>query len=90
MQNHRLWKMAAVAGCVAIATVFADRAAWGQDIQLTGFALASDAGYGFVAALSDLHSKNRSGKAMLTLPSGALPLPPAAVRKLNRPAWLIR
>ncbi|MFH1985620.1 MAG: DNA topoisomerase IV subunit A [Pseudomonadota bacterium] len=45
--------------------------------------LASDAGYGFVVALSDLHSKNRSGKAMLTLPPGALPLPPVAVGDLG-------
>ena len=44
--------------------------------------LASDAGYGFVAVMADLHSKNRSGKAMLTLPAGALPLPPVAVNGL--------
>ena len=37
----------------------------------TLFLLASDAGYGFVAKLGDLQSKNRSGKAALTLPKGA-------------------
>ncbi len=36
--------------------------------------IASDAGYGFIATLSDLYSKNRNGKALLRLPSGALPL----------------
>ena len=45
--------------------------------------LASDAGYGFVAVLADLHSKNRSGKAMLSLPKEALPLPPVAVNELK-------
>ncbi len=38
--------------------------------------LASDAGYGFVAKLGDLYTKNRSGKAMLSLPRGARVLPP--------------
>jgi topoisomerase-4 subunit A len=38
--------------------------------------LASDAGYGFVATLGDLISKNKAGKALLTLPEGSLVLPP--------------
>lgn len=33
--------------------------------------LASDAGYGFIATLGDLYSKNRAGKTLLTLPEGA-------------------
>jgi topoisomerase-4 subunit A len=37
--------------------------------------LASDAGYGFVAKLGDLISKNKSGKAVLKLPKGAAVLP---------------
>lgn len=37
--------------------------------------LASDAGYGFVARLSDLFTKNRNGKVVLTLPKNAQPLP---------------
>ncbi len=41
--------------------------------------LASDAGYGFVAKLSDLFTKNRSGKAVLTLPENAQPLTPFCV-----------
>ncbi len=38
--------------------------------------LASDAGYGFIARLEDLTSKNKAGKALLTLPEAALVLPP--------------
>src|SRR5690606_8727434 len=38
--------------------------------------LASDAGYGFVATLGDLLSKNKAGKALLSLPEGAKVLPP--------------
>ncbi len=38
--------------------------------------LTSDAGYGFVARLADLFSKNRAGKTMLTLPKGARVMAP--------------
>ncbi len=41
--------------------------------------LASDAGYGFVARVEDLQSKNKSGKSVLKLPSGARVLPPLLV-----------
>lgn len=41
------------------------------------YLLASDAGYGFFARFSDLQTKNKSGKAVLSLPKGARPLPPA-------------
>jgi topoisomerase-4 subunit A len=43
------------------------------------YLLASDAGYGFVAKLGDLQTKNRSGKAALTLPRGGRVLQPAMV-----------
>ena len=33
--------------------------------------LASDAGYGFVARVEDLQSKNKSGKSVLKMPAGA-------------------
>lgn len=46
----------------------------GQDEQRV--LLASDAGYGFVAKLGDLLSKNKAGKALLTLPENARVLPP--------------
>ena len=41
--------------------------------------LASDAGYGFVTTLGDLHSKNKSGKNVLNLPKGAKVLPACEV-----------
>ena len=41
--------------------------------------LASDAGYGFVAKLEDMQSKNKAGKAALTLPKGAKVLPPLVI-----------
>lgn len=39
--------------------------------------LVSDAGYGFVAKIGDLVSKNKAGKAVLKLPKGASVLPAA-------------
>ena len=33
--------------------------------------LATDAGYGFVASMGELFSKNRAGKSMVTVPKGA-------------------
>ena len=41
--------------------------------------LATDAGYGFVASLENLYSKNRAGKAMLTVPKGSQVLAPQRV-----------
>lgn len=38
--------------------------------------LATDAGFGFIVRLEDLHSRNKAGKAALTVPSGARILPP--------------
>ncbi|MCU0556324.1 MAG: DNA topoisomerase IV subunit A [Desulfobacterales bacterium] len=38
--------------------------------------LASDGGYGFVTRLEELISRNRAGKAVLSLPQGACPLSP--------------
>ncbi|MCR9107046.1 MAG: DNA topoisomerase IV subunit A [Gammaproteobacteria bacterium] len=51
------------------------------------FLLASDAGYGFVAKLADLQTKNRSGKAALKLPKGARVLQPAAITSVEG-AWV--
>jgi topoisomerase-4 subunit A len=44
------------------------------------YLLASDAGYGFVARLGDLITKNKNGKAVIKVPKGARVLPPAPVR----------
>ncbi len=41
--------------------------------------LSSDAGYGFIATLGDLYTKNRSGKSVLSLPKGSKVLAPATV-----------
>jgi topoisomerase-4 subunit A len=46
--------------------------------------LASDAGYGFVAKLSELYSKNKSGKAILRLPKNAKVLMPKIVHNLEQ------
>jgi len=43
------------------------------------YVLASDFGYGFIAKLGDLFSRNKAGKGVLTVPQGALVLPPAPV-----------
>lgn len=47
------------------------------------YLLSSDAGYGFIAKLSDLYAKNKAGKTVLTLPKGAKVLPPAPVRAVE-------
>ncbi len=41
--------------------------------------LASNAGYGFVTSLAGLLTKNRAGKAALSVPKGGLALPPVTV-----------
>ena len=43
------------------------------------YLLASDAGYGFVATLEDLVSRNKAGKAVLRVPKGGQPVVPAPV-----------
>lgn len=42
--------------------------------------LASDAGYGFVASFADLVSRNKAGKALLSLPTAAKVLTPLAIK----------
>ncbi len=51
-----------------------DVALMGNDNQKV--LLASDAGYGFIGHLSDLYTKNKAGKASLSLPKGGRVLPP--------------
>ncbi|MCU7922942.1 MAG: DNA topoisomerase IV subunit A [Candidatus Thiodiazotropha sp. (ex Dulcina madagascariensis)] len=43
------------------------------------FLLASDAGYGFRVGSADMLAKNKSGKALLSLPKGGRVLPPVVV-----------
>ncbi|MCB1682828.1 MAG: DNA topoisomerase IV subunit A, partial [Pseudomonadales bacterium] len=42
--------------------------------------LASDAGYGFVGRLEDMVTKNKAGKACLSVPKGGIALPPVMVQ----------
>lgn len=56
--------------------VFRGVMAGGED---TCYLLASDAGYGFIARLGDLYSKNKKGKTALSVPRGARVLLPALV-----------
>ena len=43
------------------------------------YLIASDAGYGFIATLSDLVSRNKAGKSILRVPAGGLATVPAPV-----------
>jgi len=43
------------------------------------YLLASSAGYGFIVNLGDLQTKNKAGKAILTLPKNAQLLPPLKI-----------
>lgn len=52
------------------------------------YVLASDAGYGFVVSLKEMVSKNKAGKATLTLPAGAKVLSPAIVSDLDN-QWIL-
>jgi topoisomerase-4 subunit A len=45
--------------------------------------LGTDAGYGFIAKISDLYTKNRAGKAVVSLPKGAKILSPKMVNDAN-------
>lgn len=42
--------------------------------------IASDAGYGFVASFEDLISRNKAGKALLSLPTGAKVMTPQVIK----------
>ncbi len=43
------------------------------------YLLSTDAGYGFVVTLSDLYSKNRAGKSVLSIPAGSKVMTPCGV-----------
>ncbi|WP_349431403.1 DNA topoisomerase IV subunit A [Methylomarinum sp. Ch1-1] len=45
------------------------------------YLMVSSAGYGFRVQLQDLYSKNKAGKALITLPSGATVIEPAPIRQ---------
>jgi len=47
------------------------------------YLIASDAGYGFIAKLEDMFTKNKAGKAVLKLPKGARVVTPVQVNQLE-------
>lgn len=47
------------------------------------YVLASDAGYGFVAQLSDMHANKKAGKSLLTVPKNAQVVAPFPVGELE-------
>ncbi|MGO1247455.1 MAG: DNA topoisomerase IV subunit A [Oceanisphaera sp.] len=53
----------------------------GEDERL--FLVASDAGYGFVGRFADMLSRNKNGKALLTVPKGGLVLNPVPIEGLE-------
>ena len=64
-------RLATVNGATFEATMIGEP----EDLYL----IASDAGYGFVVKLSDLYTKKRNGKSVLTLPSGSNPVAPIRI-----------
>ena len=45
--------------------------------------VASDAGYGFIGTLGDMTTKNKAGKTLLSVPKGALALPPVPINNIE-------
>ncbi|PIE71158.1 MAG: DNA topoisomerase IV subunit A [Deltaproteobacteria bacterium] len=43
------------------------------------YLFATDAGYGFITRFSELIAKNRGGKALITIPKGAVPMVPIRI-----------
>ena len=52
------------------------------------YLIASSAGYGFVGKLEDMFTRNRAGKALLSVPKGAKALPPVRVRDIEED-WVV-
>jgi topoisomerase-4 subunit A len=52
------------------------------------YLLASDSGYGFVARLGNLCTRNKAGKAVLSVPKGCGVMPPVTVRSIEDD-WIV-
>ena len=52
------------------------------------FLISSSAGYGFVCKIADMITRNRAGKALLSVPKGAEALIPVAVRDVEED-WIV-
>ena len=57
----------------------------GQDDE--HYLMATDAGYGFITQLKDIQTKNKAGKAMLTVPENAQVLVPSPVTDIEK-QWI--
>jgi topoisomerase-4 subunit A len=53
----------------------------GQEDQL--FLMSTDAGYGFIGKYADFQSKNKAGKAILSIPKGSKILPPVLINAVE-------
>jgi len=53
------------------------------------YLLASTAGYGFIVKLEDLYTKNKAGKAILTLPEGSTILPPLLISDIASQHYIV-
>lgn len=51
--------------------------------EKANFLMASDAGYGFIAEFNDLVSKNKNGKALVSIPEAALLLTPQPIHDIT-------
>lgn len=51
-------------------------------IEEQKYLLCTDAGYGFIGKLSDMQSKNKNGKALISVPKNAKVLPPSPAGEL--------
>ena len=54
----------------------------------TQYLLVSDAGYGFISCFSDMVSRNKNGKAMITLPKSSKVLTPQLIENIDSSSCL--
>jgi topoisomerase-4 subunit A len=54
-----------------------------MDADNAQYLLTSDAGYGFIGTVSDMQTKAKAGKALITLPKGALVMQPTRIESLS-------
>nr|MBL0710827.1 DNA topoisomerase IV subunit A [Colwellia sp.] len=59
------------------------------DKDETKYLLISDAGYGFISSFSDMFSRNKNGKAMISLPQSAKVMTPQRIHNIESEYCLI-
>ena len=57
--------------------------------EKANFLMASDAGYGFITEFNDLVSKNKNGKALVTIPDAALLITPQPINDISTDRCLV-